>query len=497
MRAGPSPAPVHLYDGRALRALEAAATGDLGGDGYALMQRAGQAGWRALLRHWPDARRIVVACGPGNNGGDGYLLAWHALRCGREAVVLRLPEHAPRSALARRACAAYADAGGRTVAFAGALPAADVLVDAVFGIGLARAPDPDCAALLEAFNAAGVPVLALDAPSGVATDSGGVPGAAIRADVTVQFMAAHAGLHTGPALDRVGRRMLADLDVPQALLDGLRPAAVCLGAADLPGRFAPRPRNAHKGDAGHVLCVGGDSGKGGAVLLAAEAALRCGAGLVSVATRAAHVAPMLARRPEAMVQAVEDADALAALLGRADVVAVGPGLGTSAWSHALFAAALGSGKPLVLDADALNLLAERGDAAPGDAILTPHPGEAARLLAVSTAQVQADRYAAAARLCERYGCTVVLKGAGTVIAAPGERPVVVGAGNPGMGVGGMGDVLTGVIASLRGQDRPAADAAATGALLHAVAGDLAAADGGERGLLPSDLFPWLRRRVNP
>ncbi|NLG60167.1 MAG: NAD(P)H-hydrate dehydratase, partial [Gammaproteobacteria bacterium] len=221
-------------------------------------------------------------------------------------------------------------------------------------------------------------------------------------------------------------------------------------------------------------------------------------GLVGVATRAAHVPAMLSRCPEVMAQAVDGAAALRALMDRAGVVAIGPGLGQAAWGSALFGVALAAGKPLVIDADGLNLLAKGGGTQrlPADAILTPHPGEAARLLQTTTAQVQADRLSAARRLCEAFGCVVVLKGAGTVVAAPERLPRVVSAGNPGLASGGTGDVLTGVIAALRAQGLHAFEAAATGALLHAVAGDLAAGNGGERGMLASDLFPHLRALVN-
>ena len=486
-----------LYNRAGLRALEAAATAQLDGDGFALMTRAGQAAWRELLRRWPQAQRIVVACGPGNNGGDGYVLALHALEAGRRVSVLRVAGHPTASGLARRACEAYLQAGGAIEEFVDAMPEADVVVDALFGIGLARALEPDTTALVEAINAAGVPVLSLDAPSGVETDTGAVPGVAVRADATVQFIAAHAGLRTGAALDHAGELALASLDLPPQVFDGIDPVATCLTADDLAGRFPPRSRSAHKGHSGYLLCIGGDHGLGGAVLLAAQAALRSGAGLVGVATRAGHVPAMLARCPEVMAQAVDGAAALRALLERADIVAVGPGLGQGAWGSALFGVAVAAGKPLVLDADGLNLLAKGGSQRlPADAILTPHPGEAARLLQETTMRVQADRLAAAARLCDAFGCVVVLKGAGTVVAAPGERPRVIAAGNPGMASGGTGDVLTGVIAALRAQGRGTFDAAVTGALLHAAAGDLAAQAGGERGMLASDLFAHLRTLVN-
>lgn len=279
-----------------------------------------------------------------------------------------------------------------------------------------------------------------------------------------------------------------------------RPAAVlqpeAFRAGDLARWLHPRDRDSHKGDNGHVLCVGGDHGSGGAISLCAQAALRSGAGLASVATRAEHVAALLARQPEAMVHAVESGDAFAPLLQRADVVAIGPGLGQGEWGRALLAAALRAGKPLVLDADALNLLANAPRAV-ADAVLTPHPGEAARLIGITATEVQAGREASARALATSFDAVVVLKGAGTLVAAPDGRMARIDAGNPGMATGGMGDLLTGVVAALRAQGLDAFDAAACGALLHAAAGDAAAAEGGMRGLLPSDLLQPLRRLANP
>jgi len=485
-----------LFDNAALRGAEARAATRLG-DGFVLMQRAGLAAWHCVLAHWPQAQRLLVVCGPGNNGGDGYVLARHARAAGRAVQVLRLPAHAPRGDVAARAEREYLAAGGGIGTFTGALGEADLVVDALFGIGLERAPEDDAAALVAAINDAGVPVLALDAPSGVDAGRGCVPGAAVRATRTLQFLGAHAGLATGAALECVGVRELATLEVCDDLLPRAEAIAEALDVRALAGFLQPRRRNSHKGESGRVLCVGGDHGKGGAVLLCAEAALRAGAGLVDVATRAAHVPALLARRPEAMAQATESARELAGLHATADVVALGPGLGREAWGSGLFAALVDGDAPLVIDADALNLLAAAPRTLRADTVLTPHPGEAARLLSTSIADVQRDRRAAAATLCERYGGVVVLKGAGTVVAAPGRRPCIIDAGNPGMAVGGMGDVLTGIIAALRAQGLDAFDAACCGALLHGAAGDAAARDGGERGLLPSDLFAPLRRLANP
>ncbi|MFT4257579.1 MAG: NAD(P)H-hydrate dehydratase [Pseudoxanthomonas sp.] len=486
---------ISLYDTAAARLLDARATELLGGDGYTLMQRAGQAAWRRVLQHWPDAMRIVVVCGPGNNGGDGHVLARLAKQSRRNVRVLHLPEHAPRSALAQRACTDYVAAGGRIELFPETAVEGDLVVDALFGIGLSRAPDAPSAALIEAINTQSAPVFALDVPSGLDADLGSAPGVVVTADCTLQFIAPHLGLHSGDALECVGETGTDDLDVPAAAFNAASPAAILLTDEALEHWLLPRRRNTHKGESGRVLCIGGDHGHGGAVMLCAESALRCGAGLLTVATRESHVPVLLSRRPEAMAAAVESSADLSPLLATPDVIAIGPGLGQGEWGRAVFQLALEAGKPLVIDADALNLLAAQPRMLP-DAILTPHPGEAARLLGVSTTEVQRDRFAAARGIAQRYGATVVLKGAGTIVTAPEATPRVIGAGNPGMAVGGMGDLLTGVIAALRGQGLSAFDAAGTGALLHSLAGD-AAAQEGERGLLPSDLLPHLRRLANP
>ena len=489
-----------LYDAAALRVIEAAALAHTS-DATTLMQRAGSAGWRTLLAHWPQARRIVVVCGPGNNGGDGYVLAMQALASGRDAVVVRIESHAPRTDAAKAMCAAFEAAGGRILAFAGALPAADIVVDAVFGIGLSRAPDDATTALIEAINAAGVPVLALDAPSGLSGDRGSAEGLAVRATRTLQLLAPQIGLQTGDGPDHAGVLSLASLGVDAECFVGAHAQARRIDAHDLAHWLRPRPRNAHKGSHGRVLCIGGDHGTGGAALLAAGAALRAGAGLVEVATQGVHVAPLLARWPEAMVRRTDNVSALAGALVAADVIALGPGLGQGSWGHSLFDetldAATAGGTPLVLDADALNLLAARPRALPAGVVLTPHPGEAARLLDTDIAAIQHDRPAAVRALAARWNAVVVLKGAGTLVCAPGGLPWLIAAGNPGMATGGMGDVLTGVIAALRAQGFAAEHAAACGALLHAVAGDTAARTSGERGLLPGDLIDVLRACANP
>ncbi|HEU4813661.1 MAG TPA: NAD(P)H-hydrate dehydratase [Xanthomonadaceae bacterium] len=491
-----------LHDAASLRRIEARAAALQGGDPFELMRRAGRAAWRCALRHWPQAQRIVVVCGPGNNGGDGYVLARYALDSGRDVRLVVLAGHEPVGDLARRALEDCLSRGGKPQAFEGTslngmLPPADLVVDALFGIGLDRAPEADAARLIEAINLHPAPRLSLDVPSGVDVARGSAPGAAVRATRTLEFIAPKAGLRTGPALDLAGALELAPLDLAPELVAEEGAVAELLSPVHLRRWLQPRQRDAHKGLFGRVLCIGGDHGRGGAVILCAEAAMRCGAGLVEVATRPAHLPSLLARRPEAMGHGVERVADVADLLDRADVVALGPGLGTEAWGRVMFGAALAAGKPLVLDADALNLLAARPRPLPPGTILTPHPGEAANLLGTDARRVQADRFEAARALCARHDVVVVLKGAGTVVAAPGRPPRILDAGNPGMAVAGMGDLLTGIIAALRAQGLAPIAAASAGVALHAGAGDSAAHDHGQRGMLPSDLLPWLRRLANP
>lgn len=483
-----------LYSAAQLRELERRAV-EAGVPGQALMQRAGAAAWRELRRRWPQARRIAVICGSGNNGGDGYVLARLAKGQGCEAQVYQVGPPAVRGD-AVQARADWLAAGG---AVASGLPGslqAEVIVDALFGIGLSRPLQGEAAQAVEAIRrarAAGAGVLALDLPSGLDADTGGLWGSAVQADCTISFIGHAPGLFTGAGPEHGGLRLLDDLQIDGEILGAVEPVARLLDPGMLAEPLRPRPRGAHKGSNGHVLVVGGDHGMAGAVLLAARAALRAGAGLVSVATRAVHASALTAAQPELMCHGVESADDLAMLLRRVDVVAVGPGLGQDSWGRALMSRALDSRLPLVVDADALNLLAQE-PMPRGNWVLTPHPGEAGRLLARSTADIERDRLAAARELRARYGGSVVLKGAGSLVC--GHRLALCPHGNPGMAVGGMGDTLTGIIAALLAQGQGLDEAAGLGVLVHALAGDRAARLG-ERGLLPSDLIAELRSVVNP
>ncbi len=487
--------PHDLYTADQSRELDRIAIEELGIAGSVLMERAGKAAFRLLNRNWPEARRIVVFCGTGNNGGDGFVVARLARADDREVQVLQVgdPDKLTGDALAALQRLKGMDVFPEPFQQQ-ALDECDLVVDALLGTGVRGEVNEKYRAAIEFINRSGKPVLALDVPSGINATSGEICGAAVRATCSITFIALKQGLLTGDSLDYVGRLGFNSLNLPAAAYEKMTPSARRLDLAELIQQLPARRRNSHKGMFGHVLVVGGDHGMSGAVRLAGEAALRCGAGLVSVATRPGHAAGIGSDRPELMCHGVESAEALQPLLERATVVAVGPGLGRSDWSEMLWQAVQQSGKPLVMDADALNLLA----AAPhSDAqwILTPHPGEAARLLDSANSRIQADRFLACRQLQDKYGGVVVLKGAGTIVSTDQESGVCC-QGNPGMSSAGMGDVLTGVIAAMIAQGLPPAAAAQLGVCLHAEAADQDAAVAGERGMLAGDLMWPLRRLVN-
>jgi NAD(P)H-hydrate epimerase len=488
--------PQALYTAEQVRELDRRAIEDHGIPGRELMQRAAEAAFAALRGQWPDAGRVTVLCGPGNNGGDGLLIARLAQLGGMAVRVGLIRERDRYTGDARQALEAAEAAGVAVSAYdESLLRGADVVVDAMLGTGLSREVKGNIREAIGAVGACSAGVLAVDIPSGLQADTGRVLGEAVRAHVTSTFIGFKLGQFTGAGLERAGRVMFDGLGVPCAIYADLAPAGQRLTDGLRARLLPPRAKNAHKNRFGHVLCIGGDLGTAGAIRMAAEACLRCGAGLVSVATRAANSPAMTQARPELMCAAVEDEGDLSSLLNKAHVLAVGPGLGQGDWGRALWRRALAAGRPMLVDADALNLLADE-PARRDDWVLTPHPGEAARLLDTGAGAVQGDRPSAVRELARRYGGVAVLKGAGTLICAADGPIYACDAGNPGMAVGGMGDTLSGVIAAFMGQGLALLDAARLGVYVHARAGDLAA-DEGERGLLPGDLLPHLRRLVNP
>jgi ADP-dependent NAD(P)H-hydrate dehydratase / NAD(P)H-hydrate epimerase len=489
--------PRELWTAAQVRELDRRAIEGHGIAGRELMERAGAAALDALLRHWPLSRAVTVVCGAGNNAGDGYVVARLAQRAGLSVRVLALADPDKLAGDAARACGDFREQGGAIGHWDGTGdPGGDgPIVDALLGTGLDRELAGAFGAAVESINATARPVVALDIPTGLHADTGRVMGQAVQAALTVSFIGLKLGLFTGRGPAVAGRIMFAGLDVPVAVARGLEPAARRLDTMVLRDWLPPRQRDAHKGHFGHVLVLGGDEGMGGAARLAGEAALRAGAGLVSVATRPQHVGAILAARPELMCHGIGAPGLLTGLLARATVVAAGPGLGRADWGRSLLEATLASGLPMVLDADALNLLAEaprRSDLW----VLTPHPGEAGRLLGSNAASVEADRPAAARALRARYGGVVILKGAGTLVCGAGKSLWLCDRGNPGMASGGMGDVLTGLVAGLAAQCGDLERAACAAVLVHALAADDGASRG-ERGLIATDLLAAVRTWVNP
>ena len=478
-----------LYTSAQCRELDRLAIVEHGIPGFELMLRAGRAAFGELTTRWPQARSITIFCGKGNNAGDGYVIAGLAREMGIDAQVLQIGDSNFQgdAELARQ----WAAERGVAAEPSAAALRGKLLVDALLGTGLKGPPRDAFARAVNRINTSGLPVLAVDVPTGLSADTGAECGEAVRADVTVSFIGPKLGLHTGPGLALRGELVHADLGVPPSVLNAV---AGCPLLTFEPQSLPPLGVNLYKHQAGHLVVVGGDLGMGGAPLMAAQAALRAGTGLVSVVTRGAHRPAVLSRCPEIMVQDADDAQAANDLFARATALVIGPGIGRNQWGETLFRSALATPKPRLIDADGLRWLAQGGapnrlaeSDGPAPKVLTPHTGEAAQLLGTTAAEIEQDRPGAALQLAKRYGSVVVLKGAGSICAA--DRLLgVCGHGNPGMATAGMGDVLSGVIGGLLAQGLHPRQAATIGTSLHSRAADLAAERRSQRGLIATDLL---------
>ena len=509
--------PRALYRAAQVRQLDRIAVEDFSIPGFRLMRTAGAVAFKALREQWPQVKHVRVFAGGGNNGGDGYIVAGLARETGLSAEVVQLSDG---SRLTGDAGLAFAWAQEKQVAmlsFDGFQAAADnhhahtVVVDALLGTGLDREVSGDYRAAIELINASRLPVLAIDIPSGLGADTGVPLGTAVKAELTVTFIGMKQGLLTAQGRDFSGAIVFNALEVPDEIYSRETspvPSARRIDINDAAKHLPPRVRSAHKGSYGHVLVMGGDYGFGGAALMAAEAAARAGAGLVSLLTRSVYRTATLARRPEVMVSGTEDdAVAIDELIDAASVIAVGPGLGRSPWSRRLLQLALAAqssrGTPLVIDADGLRLLAERAGMAAtvkrDNWILTPHPGEAATLLDCTVKEIQDDRFAAVANLNARWGGCSLLKGSGSLICCghSEQRSYLCTEGNAGMASGGMGDVLTGIIAGLVAQGLSLEHSLCCAVSIHGEAADLVARACGQRGMLATDLFAPVHQLVNP
>ncbi len=482
--------PLKLYRAEQVRRLDTLAIQQYKIPGYELMNRAGLFAFECTINRYPKIRSIAIFCGSGNNAGDGYVVARMAKEAGISTTVYSVSPVEKLHGDALTAFQEYITSDGKVIAFQEGMKCdAELTMDALLGTGLDRDVKGVYANAIKTINSLQNPVVSLDIPSGLNADTGMVMGNVVNADMTVTFIGLKQGLFTGQAKDFCGEIRFSSLNVPDEVYREVSHSSLRL---DQPV-IKPRSRCSHKGNHGHVLVIGGDSGFSGAAIMAAEAAARAGAGLVSVATRKSHAGLLNINRPELMCHGVENFEQIEPLLNKASVIAIGPGLGQSEWSRFLFEKALEFEKPMVIDADGLNLLSQQS-ITNGNWVLTPHPGEAARLLHCTTSEIQKDRFAAVTAIQHQYNGVCVLKGAGTLIFG-GRETQVSTTGNPGMASGGFGDVLTGFIAGLIAQGLRNEDAAMAGVYLHGEAADLAAQEG-ERGLLASDLMPHIRKLVN-
>jgi len=477
---------------------------------FTLMNRAGGAAFETLRKAWPEAHSILVVCGKGNNGGDGFVIARLAHLAKMQVNVLLTCEVENIKGDALLAYQAMTSAGVTEVITGNLIEqvtsfSGDIIVDALFGIGFYGSLIPLMQKLVTAINANTAHVLSVDIPSGLCASTGAVAGnLAVIADVTVTFIVYKQGLLTGQSANFVGEITLADL----SLGSSFEQQVTChhyfqkeLPLNDNASILTKRLNTSHKGTIGQILAVGGDIGMPGAIRLASEAALRCGAALVAVACHQDNQALVFNGRPELMLAPSQASKLVNAMAYRnAKVLLVGPGLGQNDWSQAFFDSLITpivsgkNNKKIVLDADGLALLAKTSYAS-SHWVLTPHPKEAAALLGCDTATIEADRFHAVKAIAKIYGGICVLKGAGSLIS-DGKTVVINSTGNAGMASGGMGDVLSGIIAALILQTENYFDAVCLAVYIHGAAGDIIAERHGQRGILASDLFAPLQRLVN-
>lgn len=485
-----------IYQTEQIREFERLAQERYGISGQVMMHRAAKASLDFLLRHFPDAQKISVFCGAGNNGGDGYTLALLANESGLKITIWQVGDHGNLKNEAKAALDACRQAKLHILPCdeQSDIQHPDVIVDAICGIGMKDKVRQDCAVIIEKMHQANVPIFSVDIPTGVDADTGQILGNAVRANATMTFIGLKLGLLTGSGGAHTGDLALCDLQLPQELFSEIQPVAKKITMTPYLSYLKRRAKDWHKGLSGHVLIVGGDYGFSGAPRMAGEAALRVGAGLVSIATRKENALVMNIDRPELMCHGIESTQELNPLLQKADVIVLGPGLGQSDWAKNIWSQVIQQNKPLVIDADGLNLLAITHKSKE-DWVLTPHPGEAARLIGSTAAEIQADRLAAVKKINQRYGGVCVLKGAGTLVCSAHFLAGLCDKGNPGMASAGLGDILSGVIGGLIAQGIPIEKAAELGVFVHASAGDEAAQQG-ERGLIATDLLPYLRKLVN-
>ena len=489
----------NLYSADTVRKIDQLAITELNNNALKLMNRAGMAAFDELVESFGQPGLITVFCGSGNNAGDGYILAARASQKRIPVQVVELSQTHKFSDETLRARRYAVDSNVSMIDFDPDLEIQEgVIVDCLLGIGYKGQLRQPYDKAIKLINAAELPVLAMDIPSGLNADTGAVEDNAVSADVTVTFVAAKAGLFTGKGPALCGEVIYHSLDISEQLFEQYQSSAKLMDLHELLELMPEFVGDEYKNKRGHCMVIGGDHGFGGAASMAAEASLRAGSGLTSVATQPQHVSNILARCPEIMACGVVSGQQLEPLLDKPSVLVVGPGLGRSAWSEQLLQKAVATGLPMVLDADALNIVADgRVVKTTGHTwVLTPHAGEAARLLNTTVAEIEANRYSAVQKIQEKYNAVVLLKGPGTLIASANQITKVCPYGNPGMATAGMGDLLSGIIGGLIAQGLSLQDAAELGCCLHSAAADKLVDDAGYRGIAASDLLPYLQKLLN-
>ena len=485
-----------LYRADQVRLHEQAAAKNVGVDMFSLMQRAGASVYQHCVSMFPNANNYLVLVGIGHNAGDGYVAALSAANAGKNVTLCTIePEREVEGDVAR-AKQSWLASGGKVNRFdEGYLETADIIIDALLGTGINGVIRAEFAAVIDLVNQSTLPVISIDVPSGLDANTGDSLGECVQAWATVTFVGIKLGLTTGAGKQSCGKLIFEDLGIGKAFSELARSDASALDFKhfkDLP----PRPIHSHKGNYGRLLCIGGNKGMSGAIRLSSEAALRTGTGLVKVYTHADSVLQIGSGRPELMVSST----GLQQALEWATCIVMGPGLGQDEWSKTTFDTVMEycqqTPKPIVIDADALNLKAVNTSfVALSDCVITPHVGEAARLLNVSIEEIEGNRFNYARQCAERYDAVCVLKGAGSIVDNQ-THSWVCRHGNPGMATAGMGDVLAGILGSLMSQGLNKDMACQYGVSIHAKAGDIVAEEFGQRGLLASDLFSTVRLLIN-
>ncbi len=459
---------------------------------YDLMQRAGKAAFLFIREHYPNAKRILVITG-GGNAGDGYVLARLLHSADIECYTMPVVPITKLRGDAMRAQNAYAVLDGKVIDSSEDLAEYDLIVDALFGTGLTRPAENEFAEMINAINRTLIPVLSLDIPSGLNANTGNPMGPTVYANCTLTFIGLKSGLITGESRDYTGRVGVDTLGLSDAIIGMSEKLGMSLSKA-IPTRLLPaRKQSGYKNMYGHVLVIGGNIGYPNAARLAGEAAARTGAGLVSVATHPDNVAAVAAGCASLMVKGINEPRNLADLMNKADVILIGPGLGQDKWAQKVFARIIETKKPLVVDADALRLLSDNPNKC-DHWVLTPHPGEAAKLLTCNAEEIQLNRVSSALAIQEQYSGIAVLKGSGT-LTCHDQQINFCTSGNVSLATGGSGDVLGGIISSLVAQGLSLIDAANCGTMLHGLAAELVSKNG-TRGVLASDLFPAIYELVN-